>query len=180
MKKTKIIVAASGASGVNLGIKALRLLPESVEKHFIMSQNSQIVLSKEMNDVTIHKNNDISASVASGSFSVDAMIIAPCSMNTLAKIACGIADNLITRCAAVMIKEQKKLILAPREMPFSAIALENMHKLSKLGVIIAPPVMAYYSQQQSLDDMENFIIGKWFDLLGIENNLYQRWQVEES
>ncbi len=180
MKKTKIIIATSGASGINLGIKTLRLLPESIEKHFIMSQNSQIVLSKEMSEVTIHKNNDISASVASGSFGIDAMIIVPCSMNTLAKISCGIADNLITRCAAVMIKEQKKLILAPREMPFSAIALQNMYKLSKLGIIIAPPVMAYYSQQQSLDDMENFIIGKWFDLLGIKNNLYKRWQVEES
>ena len=180
MKKTKIVVATSGASGVNLGIKMLHLLPESVEKHFIMSQNAKTVLSHEMHDVTTHNNKNISASIASGSFGIDAMIIAPCSMNTLAKIACGIADNLITRCAAVIIKEQKKLILAPREMPFSAIALENMHKLSSLGIIIAPPVMAYYSQQQSLDDMEDFVIGKWFDLLGIENNLYKRWQIEES
>jgi len=180
MKKRKIVIATSGASGVNLGMKTLSLLPDTIEKHFIMSQNSKIVLSQEMNDVSIHDNKDISASIASGSFGVDAMIIAPCSMNTLAKIACGISDNLITRCAAVMIKEQKKLILAPREMPFSAIALENMHKLANLGIVIAPPVMAYYSKQQTLDDMENFIIGKWFDLLGIENNLYQRWQIEES
>ena len=178
MKKMKVIVAASGASGVNLGVKIVELLPDSVEKHFIMSQNSKVVLSKEMNDVTTHNNKDISASVASGSFGVDAMIIAPCSMNTLAKIECGISDNLITRAASVMIKEQKKLILAPREMPFSAIALENMHKLASLGIIIAPPVMAYYSEQQTLDDMENFLIGKWFDMLGIENNLYKRWQVE--
>jgi len=178
MKKTKVVVATSGASGVNLGLKIVKLLPDSIEKHFIMSQNSQVVLSKEMNDVITHNNKDISASVASGSFGVDAMIIAPCSMNTLAKIACGISDNLITRAAAVMIKEQKKLILAPREMPFSAIALENMHKLASLGIIIAPPVMAYYSEQQTLDDMENFLIGKWFDMLGIENNLYKRWQVE--
>lgn len=180
MKKRKIVVASSGASGVNLGTKIIQLLPESVEKHFIMTNSSKIVLSHEMNDVTTHDNKNIAASVASGSFGVDAMIIAPCSMNTLAKIACGISDNLITRCAAVIIKEQKKLILAPREMPFSAIALENMHKLASLGIIIAPPVMAYYSQQQTLDEMENFVIGKWFDLLGIENNLYQRWQIEES
>lgn len=172
----KIVVAASGASGVNLGVKTLNLLPDEIEKHFIMSQNSQTVLNKEMHDVTIHNNSDISASIASGSFGVDAMIIAPCSMNTLAKIACGISDNLVTRAASVMIKEQKKLILAPREMPFSAIALENMHKLSMLGVVIAPPVMAYYSKQQTLDEMENFIIGKWFDLLGIENKLYNRWE----
>ena len=174
----KIVIAISGASGVNLGLKTLKLLPESIQKHFIMSKNSQTVLDKEMKSIanlTTHNNEDISASIASGSFGVDAMIIAPCSMNTLAKIACGISDNLVTRCAAVMIKEHKKLILAPREMPFSAIALENMHKLASLGIIIAPPVMAYYSEQQTLEEMENFIIGKWFDLLGIENNLYKRW-----
>ena len=171
----KIVVATSGASGVNLGLKTLELLPNTIEKHFIMSKNSKIVLKKELN-ATIHKNKNISASIASGSFGVDAMIIAPCSMNTLAKIACGISDNLVTRCASVMIKEQKKLILAPREMPFSAIALQNMQKLATLGVIIAPPVMAYYSKQQTLDEMENFIIGKWFDMLGIENELYKRWE----
>ncbi|MDQ7044064.1 MAG: UbiX family flavin prenyltransferase [Sulfurimonas sp.] len=172
----KIVVATSGASGVNLGLKLLKLLPEEVQKHFIMSSNSKTVLSKELGEVTVHENSDIGASIASGSFGVDAMIIAPCSMNTLAKIACGISDNLVTRCAAVMIKEQKKLILAPREMPFSAIALENMQKLASLGIIIAPPVMAYYSEQQTLDEMENFVIGKWFDLLGIQNNLYKRWE----
>ena len=176
MKKRKIIIATSGASGVNLGLKALSLLPDEIEKHFIMSKHSEVVLQKEMSNVTTHKNEDISASIASGSFGAEAMLIAPCSMNTLAKIACGIADNLITRAAAVMIKEQKKLILAPREMPFSAIALENMHKLASLGIIIAPPVMAYYSEQQTLEDMENFTIGKWFDLLNIENNLYKRWE----
>ncbi len=171
----KIIIATSGASGVNIGVKMLKLLPKEIEKHFIMSQNSQIVLDKELS-VIEHDNQDISASIASGSFGVDAMIIAPCSMNTLAKIASGISDNLVTRSAAVMIKEQKKLILAPREMPFSAIALENMQKLAALGIIIAPPLMAYYSEQQTLDDMENFIIGKWFDLLGIQNDLYKRWE----
>lgn len=175
MRNRKIVVATSGASGVNLGLKVLKLLPKEIDRHFIMTKNSQIVLDKEMN-VSTYDNEDISASISSGSFGVNAMIIAPCSMNTLAKIACGIADNLVTRCASVMIKEHKKLILAPREMPFSAIALENMHKLAALGVIIAPPVMAYYSEQQSLDEMENFVIGKWFDLLEIENNLYKRWE----
>jgi len=171
----KLIVATSGASGVNLGLKTLELLPKEIDKHFIMTKNSEIVLDKE-NNLTTYENENIAASIASGSFGTDAMIIAPCSMNTLAKIACGISDNLVTRCASVMIKEHKKLILAPREMPFSAIALENMQKLATLGVIIAPPVMAYYSEQQTLDEMENFIIGKWFDMLGIENNLYKRWE----
>lgn len=175
MKTKKIVVASSGASGANLGLKILELMPKEIEKHFILTKSAEIVLDKETG-VTLHEHDNIAASISSGSFGVDAMIIAPCSMNTLAKIACGIADNLVTRCASVMIKEHKKLILAPREMPFSAIALENMHKLATLGVIIAPPVMAYYSQQQTLDEMENFVIGKWFDLLGIENSLYKRWE----
>lgn len=175
----KIVIAASGASGVNIALKALTLLPDNVEKHCILSKNARTVLEKEMSvltNTTLYDNDNIAAAVASGSFGVDGMLIAPCSMNTLAKISCGIADNLITRCAAVMIKEQKKLILAPRELPFSPIALENMHKLSSLGVVIAPAVMAYYSEQQTLDEMENFIIGKWFDLLQIPNNLYKRWE----
>jgi len=170
----KVLIAISGASGASLGIKALRALPTSVEKHLIISDHAQIVLDKEEN-VILHKDEAIWASVASGSFGMDAMMIIPCSMNTLAKVSVGIADNLTTRAASVMIKEQKKLLLAPREMPFSAIALENMHKLSTLGIIIAPPVMAYYSEQDSLEKMEDFMIGKWFDLIGIENNLYKRW-----
>lgn len=171
----RVVVAISGASGASLGLKALKLLPEKIEKHLIISEHAKVVLDKEEN-VIVHNDNNIAASIASGSFKVDAMMVVPCSMNTLAKIACGIADNLTTRAAAVMIKEQRKLLLAPREMPFSAIALENMQKLATLGIVIAPPVMAYYSEQSSLEDMENFVIGKWFDLLGIENNLYKRWE----
>ncbi len=96
-------------------------------------------------------------------------------MNTLAKVACGISDNLATRVAAVALKEQKKLLLAPRELPFSAIALENMHKLACWVSSLRPPVMGYYSESSTLEDMEKFIIGKWYDVLGIENNLYERW-----
>jgi len=173
----KVVVAVSGASGASLGLKTLYALPDPIEKHLILSEHAEIVLDKEMNKkITLHQNSEIWASIASGSFGVDAMMVIPCSMNTLAKISCGIADNLITRAASVMIKEQKKLLLAPREMPFSAISLENMQKLATLGVIIAPPVMAYYSEQDSLEAMENFMIGKWFDLLGIPNDLYQRWK----
>lgn len=170
----KIVVGISGASGANLGLKLLHALPDESIKHLIVSEHAKIVLEKE-EQIHLHENHEIWASVASGSYGADAMIITPCSMNTLAKIACGIADNLITRAASVMIKERRTLILAPREIPFSPISLENMHKLSMLGVIIAPPVLAYYGEQSSLDEMENFMIGKWLDLLGIENNLYKRW-----
>ncbi len=97
-------------------------------------------------------------------------------MNTLAKCAIGISDNLITRAFTVMIKEKREIVLAPREMPLSSIALENMLKLSNLGVTIAPPTLAYYSNQSSLEQMEDFMIGKWYDLLKIEHNLYKRWK----
>lgn len=170
----KIIIAISGASGAGLGLKTLRSLPGNLQKHLIVSENARDVFSLE-EGVEIHDDGDIAAPLASGSFGADAMMIIPCSMNTLAKIAAGIADNLTTRTAAVMIKEQKKLLLAPRELPFSPIALENMLKLSQLGILIAPPVMAYYSGQKTLSEMEDFVIGKWFDLIGIENTLYKRW-----
>ncbi len=173
----KIVVAVSGASGANLGIKFIEKLPKNYEKFLIVSENAKIVL-KEENNIKIFENSDIAASVSSGSFKTDITAIIPCSMNTLAKIACGIADNLTTRAASVAIKERKKLLLAPREMPFSSIALENMLKLSNLGVIIAPPVAGFYSDPKNLEEMENFFIGKWFDLLGIENNLFKRWGEE--
>lgn len=168
----KVVVAISGASGVELGQKAYDYLPENIEKFLIVSEHAEIAAQKEQK--VLH-NKAIWEGPASGSFGVDAMIIAPCSMNTLAKIACGIADNLITRVASVLIKERKKLLLAPRELPLSPIALENMHKLAQLNVIIAPPILGYYSQQQTLEDMERFIIGRWFDQLGIAHNLYKRW-----
>ncbi len=171
----KLIIAISGASGAGLGKKFIDRLPKEIEKYIIFSKNAKTVLQKEENCFFLD-NDDIAAPVSSGSFQSDAMVVIPCSMNSLAKIACGISDNLITRSAAVMIKEQKKLILAPREMPFSAIALENMLKLSRLGVIISPPILGYYAKIKTLEDMEDFLIGKWFDLLGIKHNLYERWR----
>ncbi len=170
----KIVVAISGASGVTLGKKFMERLPDNLEKYLILSDNAKIVFKKEEN-ITILNNKDISEVSSSGSFMIDTMAIIPCSMNTLAKISCGIADNLITRSASVMIKERRKLLLAPREMPFSPIALENMLKLSQIGVIISPPILGYYSDIKSLEDMEDFLIGKWFDSLEIEHNLFKRW-----
>ena len=175
----KLVVAVTGASGVGLGIKFVRYLPKDIEVHVIVSDNAITVDSFENPSAILHRSDDIAASVSSGSFRVDATAIIPCSMNTLAKVACGISDNLPSRVAAVALKEQKKLLLAPREMPFSSIALENMQKLASLGVIIAPPVMGYYSDAKSIEEMERFVIGKWYDALGIENELYERWNGEE-
>lgn len=120
-------------------------------------------------------DENLAASVASGSFGINATIIAPCSLNTLAKIKHGFADTLITRGAAVALKERKKLILCVREMPFSTLALKQMTKLSKMGAIIAAPVYASYFKAQNLSDLRNFIIGKWLDLLEIPHDLYQKW-----
>lgn len=171
----KLIVAITGASGAGLGIRFIEKLPPEVEVFVVLTDNAQTVFEKE-EGITIFENSNIAASIASGSFKTDAMIILPCSMNTLAKISCGISDNLTTRAASVMIKEQRKLILAPREMPFSSIALENMLKLSKLNILIAPPIIGYYAQPKTIEEMEDFMIGKWFDLLGIEHNLFKRWE----
>ena len=171
----KLIVAITGASGVSLGKKFIEKLPPEIEVFVVISDNAQTVFEKE-EKITVFENSNISASIASGSFKTDAMIIVPCSMNTLAKIACGISDNLITRSASVVIKEQRKLILAPREMPFPTIHLENMLKLSRLNILIAPPVIGYYAQPKTLEEMEDFMIGKWFDLLGIEHTLFKRWE----
>ena len=123
----------------------------------------------------IHDDPDLAAAPSSGSFGIDATIVAPCSISTLAKIHAGLADTLITRAAAVALKERKRLVLGVREMPFSTLALEHAAKLSTLGAVIAPPVLGYYSAKSSLEDMENFIIGKWLDLLGLEHQIYKRW-----
>lgn len=176
----KLAVAITGASGVGLAHKFIQHLPSDIELHVIVSRNAEIVAHCESREFIQHDDDDISASISSGSFGVDATAIIPCSMNTLAKIACGISDNLATRIAAVALKERKPLLLAPREMPFSTIALENMHKLSSMGVIISPPVMAYYSDCNNLDDMERFLIGKWYDALNIPNELYKRWKSDDQ
>jgi 4-hydroxy-3-polyprenylbenzoate decarboxylase len=170
----KILVCVSGASGASLGIKLYNMIPPEHKRYLVLSQNAKTVLEKEEN---IFLNDDIAAPVASGSFGIDITFIVPCSMNTLAKISLGIADNLITRAAQVAIKEKKKLIIAPREMPFSEIYLEHMLKLSRIqNVIIAPPIIAYYNKPKDINEIEMFLIGKWFDLAGIENNFYKRWQ----
>ncbi len=174
-KNKKIVVATSGASGVGLAQKFIHNLPEGYECHVIVTDHAQTVNIKEDAGVTLHENGDIAASIASGSFGVDMMAVIPASMNTLAKISHGIADNLLTRAASVMIKERKTLLLAPRELPFSPIDLENMHKLSMIGVVIAPPVLGYYSGIETLEQMEDFLIGKWYDQLGIEHGLFRRW-----
>lgn len=170
-----LVLAITGASGATIGYKFIQYLPKDVHCHLIVSDNAKIVLQKEHN-ITLYEDSNIAAKPASGSFLFDAYAIIPCSSNTLAKIACGISDNLTTRVASVTLKERRKFLLAPREMPLGTIMLENMHKLSTLGVTISPPQLAYYSEPKTIEDMEKFIIGKWYDTLGIKHELFTRWE----
>lgn len=181
----KILVCITGASGVNLGLKLLENLPLNTQNFAIITKNAKNVLELEVGakfDEKVYKNvkfldnDDLSACVSSGSFGIDKTIIAPCSINTLAKIASGLCDNLVIRSAAVCLKEHKKLILAVREMPLSTISLRQMAELSTLGAIISPPVYANYTNIKNLSDLENFIVGKWLDSLEISHFLYKRWE----
>ncbi len=182
----RLVVGISGASGVQLGLKFIDFIPNDIEIYLVLSKSAKYTLSLESKDndffhyssnknITVYEDTELGAPVSSGSFQTDAFIIVPCSMNTLAKCTVGISDTLITRVFSVMLKEKRNIVIAPREMPYNTIQLENMSKLSSLGVTIAPPVIGYYSDQQTLEDMEKFIIGKWFDLLHIKHNLFKRW-----
>lgn len=147
----------------------------SFEAENAQEKNSLKKLCSKFKNIRFFDDFDLSAPVASGSFGVQKTIIAPCSLNTLAKINAGFADTLLTRAAGVALKEKKTLILGVREMPFSTLALEQMTNLSRFGAIIAPPVLASYSRAKSLEQAQDFIIGKWLDALGISHGIYTRW-----
>jgi 4-hydroxy-3-polyprenylbenzoate decarboxylase len=179
----KIVVALTGASGVIYGTRLVEELSKNEEVFVIISENAKKVAEHECHDmikkipkkVKIFNESQIDAPIASSSFGAESMIICPCSMKTLSAISTGYANNLIHRCADIMIKDKKKLVLALRETPFSPIHLENMLKLSKIGVIILPLCPAWYHKPKNLDDIINFMVGKIMDSLRINNNLYKRW-----
>lgn len=187
----KIIIAITGASGSIYGIdvlKKLSLLP-NIETHLVMSdwakENIKLETKCTPEQVIkladkIYNNQNLGAAIASGSFKVDGMVIAPASMKTVAGIAAGFDVDLIIRAAGVMLKEQRKLIIVPRETPLSAIHLENLTKLAKLGVHIIPPIPSFYNHPKSLQDIIDHQSMKIIDSLGIENNFGKRWHGEEN
>jgi 4-hydroxy-3-polyprenylbenzoate decarboxylase len=187
----KFIVAITGASGILYGFKLVEELIKSFEVELILSESAILVINHETDlkinnfeefkekfslpNLNVYSEKQINSPFASGSYKTEGMFIVPCSMKTLSAIANGYADNLITRTADVMIKEGRRLIISPREMPLSAIHIENMLKLARLGVTIAPPIPAFYNKPESIEDIINFVVGKLLDCSGIENNLYRRW-----
>ena len=173
LSNSRIPKAKSRIPSQNLGNS--RIPKENLGNSRISKAN--FLQIEEFLDEKIDIQSNMWDAAASGSSGYEAMIIAPCSSNTLAKVAAGICDNLLLRAAAVMLKEQRKLIIAPREMPFSPLSIKHMGELSGLGVMFAPPMIAHYSKPLSLNDAENFIIGKWLDCLNIKNNLFKRWKI---
>lgn len=181
----RLVVAITGASGAVYGIKFLeQALRHDVETHLILSKWANATIEKEtsysVKEVMelagyCYQEDDLAAPVASGSFKCGGMIVAPCSMKTLSAIANGYSGNLISRAADVALKERRPLTLMVRETPLSAIQLENMLKLARLGVGIMPPVPAFYTNPRTLDDIVNYSAGRALELFGIEVKDLKRW-----
>jgi flavin prenyltransferase len=181
----RLIVGISGASGVIYGVRMLQMLRTlGVETHLIMSKSAQLTLTHEtemsvaevkaLADVT-YSNADIGAAIASGSFRVSGMVIAPCSIKTLSEIACGITGSLLSRAADVTLKERRRLVLMLRETPLHLGHLRSMVAVTEAGAIVSPPVPAFYARPASIDEMVDHSVGRVLDLFGIESGAVRRW-----
>jgi 4-hydroxy-3-polyprenylbenzoate decarboxylase len=193
------IVAISGASGSVYGIRLVEeLLKSGFSIHLCVSHTAFSIIKTETGitlkgktesdtgkkiqkyfasgNVMYHPEHNLAAPPSSGSFITEGMFVVPCSMKTLSGIANGYANNLVERSADVVLKEGRRLILAPREMPFNVIHLENMLKLARLGVTIAPPVPAFYQKPRDIKDMVDFVVGKILDSGGVSHDLFKRWE----
>ena len=186
----RVIVGMTGATGTIYGVRLLERLREAgVETHLVISRWGARTLLHEtpytreqveaLASVT-YAPSDMGAAISSGSFQTAGMIVAPCSAKTLAAIAHGYGDNLIQRAADVVLKERRRLVLAVREAPLSEIHLENMLKLARMGVIMLPPMPAFYNHPLSLDDMVDYTVARLLDHVGIEVPGAQRWSGEMS
>jgi 4-hydroxy-3-polyprenylbenzoate decarboxylase len=183
----RIVVGISGASGVVYGVRALELLRRlgGVETHLVMSSAAVRTIAAETelsaSDVealadVVHPHKDIGASIASGSFRTDGMLVAPCSVKTLAGIAHGFTDDLLTRAADVHLKERRRVVLLFRETPLHAGHIDLMAQATRNGAILMPPVPAFYAGVRSLDESVTQSVGRALDLLGIDAGVVKRWQ----
>ncbi len=185
-EKKRLIVGISGASGAIYGIRLLELLEKAgIETHLVVSRAAKATIAAEtghtlaevMSLASIsYPPDDIGAAISSGSFHTLGMIVAPCSMRSLAEIAQGMSASLLTRAADVTLKERRRLVLLVRETPLHSGHLRNMLAVSELGAIVAPPVPAFYSNPQSLEEMVDHTLGRALDLFGIECGRVRRWQ----
>ncbi|RVU38355.1 UbiX family flavin prenyltransferase [Hwanghaeella grinnelliae] len=184
--RKRIIVGLSGASGAVYGIKILESLRElGVESHLIISKAAEMTLAYEteftakdlraMADKS-YPIGDVGAACSSGSFKTDGMIVAPCSMKSLAEIATGVTSSLLTRAADVVLKERRRLVLMVRETPLTNVHLRNMLTVSEMGGIIAPPVPGFYTKPESIDDLVEHSVGRVLDLFGLETGRVTRWR----
>ncbi len=183
----RLIVGITGATGVIYAVRLLQLLRDipGIETHLVISEAGTLNLHQELGmrrkqaEVlahVVHNVRDIGATIASGSFQSDGMIIVPCSMKTLASIANGLSDNLITRAADVVLKERRRLVLMVRETPFNLAHLRNMTSVTEMGGIIFPPLPGFYHRPQSIADMVDHTLGRVIDLFAIQHTLTPRWQ----
>lgn len=181
----RLVIGISGASGVMYGVRLLeRLVDTPVETHLIVTKSARLTLATETDlrlgevealaDV-VHPNQDVGASIASGSFRTMGMIVAPCSIKSMSEIASGMTSSLLARAADVVLKERRRLVLMVRETPLHRNHLRTMAEIAELGGIIAPPVPAFYARPQSLDDIVNHTVGRVLDLFEIETGLVNRW-----
>lgn len=184
--KNRMVVGITGASGIQYGIRVLETLKrQQIETHLIMTKAAHQVRHHETSLSTdeihqladcVYNIQDIGCSLASGSYQTLGMIVAPCSMHTLAEIANGFSSNALTRAADVMLKERRRLVLMVRESPFNQAHLENMLKVTQMGGIICPPVPAFYNKPENLDDIINHSVGRVMDLFHLETTLVKRWE----
>ena len=182
----RIITGITGASGAIYGWELLKFLNSSGhEIHCVVTATGWEILKYEcgvtQEDVlkhvhVLHEINNLGACISSGSYKTDAMVVAPCSMRTLASVAHGFSDNLLCRAADVMIKERRKLVLVPRETPLSSVHLRNMLMLSDTGVTILPASPGFYPKPETLESLVKIMVGRIADSLGVENQLFKRWK----
>ena len=183
----RLIVGISGSTGAIYGIRLLQVLrqEQAAETHLIISEAAERTIAFETSytadDVRKladhwYPVDDIGAALSSGSFRTDGMVIAPCSVKTLASIATGVCDNLLARAADVTLKERRKLVLLVREAPFTLAHIRNMEAVTLMGGIIAPPLPAFYNHPQSIDDIVNHAVGRVLDLFGLDVGLVKRWE----
>ncbi len=182
----RLIVGMTGATGAPLGVRLLEALRETegVETHLVMSQWARTTIELEtpytarevakLADV-VHGPGNQAAAISSGSYPTDGMVVIPCSMKTLAGIRAGYADGLVGRAADVVLKERRKLVLVPRETPLSEIHLENMLALSRMGVVMVPPMPAFYNHPGSVDDVVNHVVARVLDQFGLPAPQARRW-----